>query len=411
MIFWRRIIMPFGILAILFPTLASAATCYNLIVSFGTISGCVSLSAYLQGVVTTTIGIAGILAVFMIIFCGIKLMTSGSVSGKSAAKECIWSALFGLLLAVGSWVILNTLNPLLLSSELGPLTQGSSAGGDTPYVATTQPVPTIPGWYYKYKVLVTGDIRYLRLDTGGQCEEIRAGVQAQNTNYEILSKCFEVKGDSTSTTITTSTPPPTTTVTGSATCNQTGLNLCEGKYRECKNPKCASFNSMISAQASHTGLSGSDGVNILKSMLMQESSCGIQLSGDGGEACGPIHIQPETANKFRTACGVPAKDIISCGWLSAPANWEKAICLSAEFIKSLKAPCGTSIRSLAAGYNGGAGACANSSNCGTDTSCAGGSVKRWECLYDDNAHKICNVGYVVTRNYATNVLYCSQHPF
>ena len=90
---------------------------YELLVPIGTLSGCVNLGNYVKGMFETIIGIAGILAVVMIVYCGIKLMTAGSAGGKNEAKECITNALFGVLLAVGSWLILNTINPLLLTAK------------------------------------------------------------------------------------------------------------------------------------------------------------------------------------------------------------------------------------------------------------------------------------------------------
>lgn len=90
---------------------------YELITPIGTLSGKVTLSQYLNGIYVTIIGIAGILAVLMLVICGIKLMGSGEAQGKSEARQCITNAIFGLLLAIGSWVILNTINPQLVGNK------------------------------------------------------------------------------------------------------------------------------------------------------------------------------------------------------------------------------------------------------------------------------------------------------
>ena len=84
----------------------------------GYLTGSPDLTTYLSGAVQVTIGLAGILAVVMIVVCGLKLMGSPSASGRSEAKECIWNAVFGVLLAIGAWILLNTINPLLLTNEL-----------------------------------------------------------------------------------------------------------------------------------------------------------------------------------------------------------------------------------------------------------------------------------------------------
>jgi hypothetical protein len=49
---------------------------------------------------------------------GIEYMTSELVSSKEAGKERIRDALFGLLLALGAWTLLYTINPDLLKSDV-----------------------------------------------------------------------------------------------------------------------------------------------------------------------------------------------------------------------------------------------------------------------------------------------------
>ena len=48
-------------------------------------------------------------------------MTSEVISGKEAGKETITHAILGLLLALGAFLILNTINPKLLSACLDKL--------------------------------------------------------------------------------------------------------------------------------------------------------------------------------------------------------------------------------------------------------------------------------------------------
>lgn len=100
------------------PTVALAApVTYDLLAPVGTLPATVTLTQYLQGIFQTIVGIVGVLAVIMIVICGIRLMGSGSAGGKSEAKQCIWNAIFGILLAIGSWLLLNTINPLLLKND------------------------------------------------------------------------------------------------------------------------------------------------------------------------------------------------------------------------------------------------------------------------------------------------------
>ena len=68
--------------------------------------GSVDFTGYVTGWVQILIGVAGVLAVIAIIIGGIQYITAGdSESNTSDAKERIWKALIGLILAQGvkSW--------------------------------------------------------------------------------------------------------------------------------------------------------------------------------------------------------------------------------------------------------------------------------------------------------------------
>lgn len=80
-----------------------------------------NLSVYLNLMIKLFIGICAVLAVIMIVMGGIEYMTSELVSSKAAGKERILHAIFGLLLALGAWTLLNTINPDLLDSSLKSL--------------------------------------------------------------------------------------------------------------------------------------------------------------------------------------------------------------------------------------------------------------------------------------------------
>ena len=76
----------------------------------------VSLETYLSGMFTLGLGIAVVLAVVMLVVAGIEYIGgAASESVKTDAKERIWHALLGLLLAFASWIILNEINPNLLN--------------------------------------------------------------------------------------------------------------------------------------------------------------------------------------------------------------------------------------------------------------------------------------------------------
>jgi len=81
------------------------------------------LGDYLNKMIPLLIGICAVLAVIMIVKGGIQYMTTESISGKGAGKESIKNALLGLLLALGAWLILNTINPNILKTDLSSLKQ------------------------------------------------------------------------------------------------------------------------------------------------------------------------------------------------------------------------------------------------------------------------------------------------
>ncbi len=80
-------------------------------------TGTGQLGTYLNLGITLFIGLCAVAAVIMIVIGGIEYSTAELVSNKAAAKERIQSALLGLLLALCSWLILNTINPDLLRTD------------------------------------------------------------------------------------------------------------------------------------------------------------------------------------------------------------------------------------------------------------------------------------------------------
>lgn len=63
------------------------------------------------------IGLAAALSVIMLIIGGVQWMGTDSVFGKTEAKKQITQAILGLLIAIGSYALLNTINPDLLGKR------------------------------------------------------------------------------------------------------------------------------------------------------------------------------------------------------------------------------------------------------------------------------------------------------
>lgn len=73
------------------------------------------IGEYLAAVYRFAVPFGAILAVIVIMVAGIMWMTSGGAKGLSTAKEWITNAVVGLLLLVGSYVVLSTINPDLVT--------------------------------------------------------------------------------------------------------------------------------------------------------------------------------------------------------------------------------------------------------------------------------------------------------
>jgi len=79
------------------------------------------IGGYLNLIIKIFIGLCAVLAVVMIVIGGIEYMTSELISSKEAGKERITHAIFGLLLALGAWTLLNQINPDILNTDLKSL--------------------------------------------------------------------------------------------------------------------------------------------------------------------------------------------------------------------------------------------------------------------------------------------------
>ncbi len=75
-----------------------------------------SIPAYIINLYQFMVGVSGIVAVAMIVTGGIFITISGSVDKKSEGKDMITSALFGMALLLGSWLILSTVNTRLVEN-------------------------------------------------------------------------------------------------------------------------------------------------------------------------------------------------------------------------------------------------------------------------------------------------------
>src|SRR3989344_1523632 len=81
-------------------------------------TGKTTLSSYLPAVFNLSIGIAAVMAFVVITFGGIVYATSDAIQGKEDGKRWVENALWGLLLVIGAYAILYTINPKILEFNL-----------------------------------------------------------------------------------------------------------------------------------------------------------------------------------------------------------------------------------------------------------------------------------------------------
>ncbi len=92
-----------------------------------------NLPEYLVALFRVTLGLAAVLAVIQITIGGVEYMSTDAISGKEDGKERITQAIYGLILAIGAWLILNTVNPRILTFSFEPTPI------EAPRIATTTP--------------------------------------------------------------------------------------------------------------------------------------------------------------------------------------------------------------------------------------------------------------------------------
>jgi hypothetical protein len=100
-------------------TFAQAAPLpFTPLVSIPGLQNATDLNAYINALYSLSISIAALIAVVKIVLAGAKYMLDDLVSGKQQAKTDIWNALIGLLIIIGAWLILNTINSDLTNPSI-----------------------------------------------------------------------------------------------------------------------------------------------------------------------------------------------------------------------------------------------------------------------------------------------------
>ena len=108
------------LISLLIPNISNAQKYVPLVVDqidqFNDLQNTTDFGTFLNGLFLFGLAIAAVLAVVMIIYGGVLYMGSESVFNKGEGKSKIQAAIGGLILALVSWLILNTINPDIISS-------------------------------------------------------------------------------------------------------------------------------------------------------------------------------------------------------------------------------------------------------------------------------------------------------
>lgn len=117
-------------------------------------------ASYIHYLFIWGLGMVGLVALVAVAYGGfVYLVSGGSETTKSYAKEIIWGAIYGLLLLFCSYLILHTINPDLVKLKLettpvslpSPPTAAPTPGVSIPVTTTpTTPGQCEPGYSLQY---------------------------------------------------------------------------------------------------------------------------------------------------------------------------------------------------------------------------------------------------------------------
>jgi len=151
-----------------------------------------NLGVYLNMMITIFIGICAVLSVVMIVIGGMEYMTSELIASKEEGKERILHAIFGLLLALGAWTILNQINPDILKTDLGSLQNVTvSVTADTANFAKTEQTAASVGTGYKTNTPDAGVSSFAQ-NNCSSLSNITVNTSTKQANFCSGSNCVSV---------------------------------------------------------------------------------------------------------------------------------------------------------------------------------------------------------------------------
>jgi len=293
---------------------------------------------YIRALYIWGLGIVGAVAVTSIAIGGFLYMTNQVQKGK----DYILSALLGLLLLLGSWLLLNTINPDLakLKCDLPAATASPSASASaTPTTTTPLATPT---------------------PQQEQNDFTEAGVDHTLENRNLLER---------------NALSPESTLTTNNAVNQSTVNYVN-------NAPAAYLNGVENARVA---------------AIIQAESSGdtnaVHTDVDGKSSYGLMQIRVGTARELDPQGTNGLSDSRVADRLTSDPNYN--INLGTKYYSDLTTRYNGDTTLAHAAYNGGPMANNPSVNCPNQA--------RWQCEWDNNAHTVANTGYAPTRAYTNNI--------
>lgn len=253
--------------------------------------GKTTLETYLPNAFNLMVGVAAALAFIMITWGGVMYATSDALSSKTDGKKFIEDAVWGLLLVIGAWIILNTINPQILNFNLSlpkstiqttPGVSISGGGGTGGGVGCEGPCPysyTSGGTIIKYN-----DCSDCSLSNSFGLDIKNKTVNGLETkmNTDLGNNLKNVKSslDSGNTFAVTETWPPTVNHAANGQYDGTSVDV------RLNNPTVANINSFINTASAN-------GLRVV------------------------YEVKDETQRQSLISQGVPAGSIIKVGYITA----------------------------------------------------------------------------------------------
>ncbi len=182
-------------------SVAISAYAGEFILSFPDFSTATNPGQFVIVVYNYALGISGTLAVIMIVYGGLKYLSSpGNPSALTDAKDIIFNAVFGIIILFGAFMILNTINPALtqVKQQIGSLGPIPPAPSQEPIVSPA-PINSNQVTIAARKLLWASNVSYSQLDECKKGADPKSIIDAvANSDFPIVctSTCECKKGGS-----------------------------------------------------------------------------------------------------------------------------------------------------------------------------------------------------------------------